>query len=204
MKGLQDQAPIRCWAFQERAITCGGWSASLQCLALRRRLAVVSGRLDQQPPGVTRPGLRDRSLTGLLVAAVLARHDTEEAHQLRRPRESLPVADLGAQPDRGERVDPAQAAQPADGLRPRRPGHEFADRALQAVAAHDQRVDPAEIVKQREMRSPVAELEAFELLLVTSAPVLAGPIKGDVVAQEQLCSDGGGRASGRRARPRVP
>ena len=102
-----------------------GWLsvlAAAERLSLRGRAAVVPGGLDQQPAGVPRAGLGDRALPALLTAGVLRRGQAEVAHQLPGLGEPLKLADLGAQSDRGERVDPAQAAQPGDRLLPGEPG----------------------------------------------------------------------------------
>ena len=75
-------------------------------------------------------------------------HQPEVAHQLPGPVEAGEVADLGGQPDRGERVDPAQAAQPGDGLRVWRARDELGDRRLErargaARACRSRRGSPA-------------------------------------------------------------
>ncbi len=70
-------------------------------------------------------------------------HQADVAHQLLGAGEALEVGDLCAQPDRRERVDPAQAAQPADLQRPRRAGQQRGDLALELVAAMHERVDRA-------------------------------------------------------------
>ena len=92
----------------------------LAVLAVGERLAdawaraVVPGGLDQQPAGVPGAGLGDRPEPALLPGRVLAWDQPDVAHQLLGAGEPLEVADLGAQPDRGQRVDAAQAPQPAD------------------------------------------------------------------------------------------
>ena len=57
------------------------------------------------------------------------------------------------------RVDAAQAAQPRDGLDPRRIRDQLVDRRLQRVAAHQQRVDRADVVGQRDLRAALAEID---------------------------------------------
>jgi hypothetical protein len=84
--------------------------------------------------------------------------ETEREASEREKPFPLQVADLSAQPDRRQRVDPAQAQQPPDGVRPRRTGYQLADRALQRVTADEQSVDRAEIVEHRELRGTVGEL----------------------------------------------
>jgi len=53
-------------------------------------------------------------LTAALTGRTLAGHQADEAHELLGRSESREVADLGCQPDRGERVDPPDATQPCD------------------------------------------------------------------------------------------
>ena len=65
-------------------------------------------------------GLRDRALRALLTGGTLGRDQPDEAHELRGRLEARPVgAELGDQPERGQRVNAAQAAQPRDQLAPR-------------------------------------------------------------------------------------
>ena len=109
--------------------------AALQGDAARRGLAVVPAGLDQQPAGVPGSGLGDRALSATLTGAVLRGHQPDVAHQLPGALKPREVADLGAQPGGGERVDPAQAAQPRDGLRVGRGRHELADGLLERAAA---------------------------------------------------------------------
>ena len=110
---VQVRCRRRC-ALQATAIASGG----LVLLAVAERAAdaragaVVPRRLDQQPPRVPGAGLGDRAEPALLPGRVLARDQPDVAHQLLGAGEALEVADLRAQPDRGQRVDAAQAAQP--------------------------------------------------------------------------------------------
>ena len=75
--------------------------------------AVVVGGLDQQPAGVGGAGLGDRPEPPLAAGGVLAGNDPEVGGELVGMIEAPPLADLRAQPERGQRVDPAQAPQPA-------------------------------------------------------------------------------------------
>jgi hypothetical protein len=101
--------------------------AALEGAAAARWAAVVPGRLDEQSAGVSGTGLGDRSLAAALAGGALRRHQSEVAAQVRGAREAGEVADLGAQADRGEGVDAAQAAQPGDGVGPGRLGDEPLD-----------------------------------------------------------------------------
>jgi len=97
-------------------------------------------RLDDQPPRVGRASVGDRPEPALLTGGVVARDDPDIRGELVGMIESLPLADLGAQPERGERVDPAQAAQPGDGVRARRARRQLGEVGLDLVTARDQHV----------------------------------------------------------------
>ena len=101
-------------------------------------MAVVIGGLDQQPPGVGGAGLGDRPQPALRAAGVLRGDDPEVGGELVGMIEALPLADLGAQPERGERVDPAQAPQPRGRVRTRRAERELGEVGLDLVTACDQ------------------------------------------------------------------
>src|SRR5207253_1983515 len=81
--------------------------------------ACVPGRLDQQPPDVAVADLRDRALSALLARGMLARHETDEGHELLGGAEAAEVADLTDERERGQRVNAAQTAQPSNELPPR-------------------------------------------------------------------------------------
>jgi hypothetical protein len=87
------------------------------------------------------------ALPALLAAGVLRRRQAEVAHQLPGLLKPLEVADLGAQPNGREGVDPAQAPQPGDRLFPWRAGNQLGDELLQRVAADHDRVDRAKVLK---------------------------------------------------------
>jgi len=74
--------------------------AALERRAEPGRAAVVPGGFDEQPPGVSAAGLRDRALAAGLAGAVLARHEPEVSHQPVGVLEAGEVADLDRQPDR--------------------------------------------------------------------------------------------------------
>ena len=54
--------------------------------------------------------------------------------------ESLPLADLGAQPQGGQCVDPVQTTQPRHGVRARSAQRELRELCLDLIAAGDQHV----------------------------------------------------------------
>src|SRR3954469_20324690 len=90
----------------------GGLARLALCELAARPLPkpVVPGRLDQQGGRGARARLGDRAQAPLVSGRVLRRHRAEVAHQLARATEALEVADLGAEPDCREGVDPAGSA----------------------------------------------------------------------------------------------
>src|SRR4029079_6876525 len=114
--------------------------AALEGHADRGVVAVVVSGLDQESAGVAGSGLGDRALAALVGGVVLGGHEAEVGAQRVGVREAREVADLGAQPDRRQRVDPAQAAQPGDRRGPRRLVGYLGELVLDAVAAGEQDV----------------------------------------------------------------
>ncbi|MDD7942030.1 NADP-dependent oxidoreductase [Actinomycetospora lutea] len=94
--------------------------------------------------------------------------------------EAVPVGDLDAQPGRGQRRDPPQAAQPPDrpGQRRLNRGHLF-DRGVEAVAARVHREHGVEGFVESELHP--AALEA-----VTAQPRLVRPGPGALVPDQAL------------------
>jgi hypothetical protein len=74
------------------------------------------------------------ALPPLLAARVLARGQAKKRPERLRP-EPVPVAQLDAQPERGQSRDPAQAAEAADDLGERRLAGELGDRPVERVPA---------------------------------------------------------------------
>jgi hypothetical protein len=124
-----------------------------------RWATLMPGGLDEQPPRVPRAGFGDRTLPAGLSGAVLGRDQPEVAHQLGGSLESGEVAHLGGEAYGVERVDPALAAQPRDGVRERREGHQFADRRFERVASDEGRVDRADVVGQRCLRAALVKVD---------------------------------------------
>ena len=124
--------------------------------------AVVVGGLDQQSAGVAGAGFGDRPLAALLAAGVFGGDDPDVGGELVGVVEAVKLADLGAQPERGERVDPAQAPQPADCAGERRVGRERRELLLDPVAAGDQYVVGVQVVGDRQLRGAVGEPQARE------------------------------------------
>ena len=89
--------------------------AALQLPAGPIRLAVMPGRLDQQPSGMAVAGLGDRPLDALETAGALG-GDQPEIGADGGAGEALPVADLDRQPERGQDPDPRrQPSRPTSG-----------------------------------------------------------------------------------------
>ena len=178
----------RCCAAQEIARTCGGWPAwrRLSASPLARRAAVVPGGFDQQPAAVPGPGLGDRALAALLARCVLRGNEAEVAHQERGTREAVKVADLRAEPDRAQRLDAAQAAQPCDRRSPRGVGNQLRDRRFERLATDQQRVDRADVVAQRDLRPALAEVDAGQPAAVMLRPGAGAALETTVVTQQQL------------------
>ena len=117
--------------------------ALTQCLADAGVRAVVPAGFHQQPSRVPGPGLGDLTETALLAGARLRRDEPDVAHELPGAGEPLEIADLGAQPDRGQRVDPAQAPQPSDLHLPQAAGQPPDEVALELLATMLERVNRA-------------------------------------------------------------
>src|SRR5439155_539988 len=77
---------------------------------------IVPGGLDEDPPRVTVTGFGQRAAALALARGILTRHEPEVRHEFARPAEALEVHDLGQENDRRQRVDPAEATEPAHGL----------------------------------------------------------------------------------------
>ena len=92
--------------------------AKLERLGDPRRPPVVLGSFDEQATSMTGAGLGDRTAPDRPGGGVLARHDAEIGRELGRVAEATKVANLGAEAERGQGADPAQAAQSGDRLRP--------------------------------------------------------------------------------------
>ena len=123
--------------------------AALERFTDRGAAAVVPGCLDQQPAGVRGAGLGDRPEPALAAGGVLGGDDPEVGGELVGMIEAAPLADLGTEPERGQRVDPAQAPQPRDRVRARDAERELCELGLDLIAAGDQHVVSVQVVRQR-------------------------------------------------------
>ena len=117
---------------------------------------------------------------------VLGGDDPEVGRELVGMIETLPLADLGAQPHRGQRVDPAQAPEPGDRVRARRADRELRELGLDLVAAGDQHVVGVQIVSQRRPRRVIGEPHRCQPRAVLARPRLPGPLPVDLAAQQEL------------------
>jgi len=81
--------------------------AARQMRGASRPATLVVGRLDQQSAGVVVAGLGDRALPAALTRGALRGHEAQVGHECGRSLETGEVADLGDQPDGGQRVDAA-------------------------------------------------------------------------------------------------
>jgi hypothetical protein len=106
---------------------------------------------------VKRAGLGDRALAAAFPGGVLGRHDPEKPRQPLRSLKAPEVADLGGQPARAERVDPAKAAQPGDRDRERRRRPRFLQPAIERIAPGDSGLHGREIVDEGRLRAWVVE-----------------------------------------------
>ena len=109
-------------------------AAPLERRAGAERSALVPGGLDQQPACVCVAGLGDRAQPAALAGRVLARRQAEERAERLRP-ESLPVAQLDRQGERGQRGDTTQTDEPAHDLGKGRLSGELDDRDVECVTA---------------------------------------------------------------------
>jgi hypothetical protein len=101
--------------------------------------------------------LGDRALSSLLAGGVLRRHQADEGHELLRRLEAAEVADLGDDPERGQRVHAAQAAQAGDERRPRPLRGRLGDRPLERRDAGVDEVDRVQVGVERQLRGGVLE-----------------------------------------------
>ena len=93
----------------------------------------------------TRPTHRPGSLTQI-------RRRTSEPEHL-RVRERIEVTDLGDEPDRGQRLDTAQAAKPSDQRRPRTLHGLLNDQGIQAISPGEQHLVMGQISPKTTSRS---------------------------------------------------
>lgn len=153
----------------------------------RGMAAVVPGRFDQQPPRVGRTSLGDRTLATLLAAGPLTGNETEEAGQQPRMRERREVADLGDQPDRGQRVDATQASQPADRRSPGPVRGLLGDQAVQAITTRQEHLVAGQILPENRLRQRVLKPDRAQPRQVPlRGPGCPGTREDQAPAQQQL------------------
>ena len=131
-------APLACgdqtrcsrrWAYQAIATACGGLAllAALELAADARRVAVVPGGLDEQPPGVARARPGDRAEPAVVARGVLGGDQAEIARKLPGLGEAGEVADLRAQADRGSVSTPRRQRSRATSLAQGEDGDQLRD-----------------------------------------------------------------------------
>jgi hypothetical protein len=156
----------QCWC----SLRCARQAISMSrgsCPAWRRArvapigwaVAVLVSGLDQQPPGMAGAGFGDRSLAAGVAGGSLRRDDPEEAGYLGWPWEASEAADLGAQPGRRERVDPAEAPQPRDRLGVGGSGDRAVERGEQCLPASEGELDAGKVVGERCLSTGILEAE---------------------------------------------
>jgi len=147
------------------------------------RAQVVPGGLDEQPAGVAGAALGDRTLPPALAGLVERGYEAEPGDELRRPREAGEVADLRCEHERGQRVDPTEAARAGEGRPPlaleREPGEALVERGF----AGDQPVDGGERVQVGELGRRFLEALTGEPLAVPLRP--GARLRVDASVQEQ-------------------
>ena len=125
--------------------------AARELLADGRPPARVPGGLDQEAADVAVSDLGDRALAAHFARGVLRGHQPDEGHELLGAAETAEVADLGDERERGQGLDPAQAAQPGDELAPRALLGRLPDRPLQRLDPPVDEVDRVQVGVERDL-----------------------------------------------------
>lgn len=125
--------------------------ATLKLVADARPAARVPGRLDEQASHMGIADLGDRALPALVARGALGGDEADEGHELLRPLEAREVADLDGKCECGQRVDTAQAAQPADERAPRPLLGALADRLLERTDAVVDEVERVQVGVEGEL-----------------------------------------------------
>ena len=152
----------------------------------RRLVAVVVRGLDEQPPRVRRAGLGDRALFAVLAGGVLARHDADVRSDAAWVRETAQLADLGAEPERGDRVDPAQTAQPCDRHRPRALRALQHDLLIERGTALLKQRDRGQVVLKHDLRDAVIHLQRAQPAPVHGPPRRSRPREPHLASRKEL------------------
>jgi hypothetical protein len=136
-------------------------------------VSVLPGGLHQNVATPAVAGLGDGPLVLAIAGRVLARDEAKLGHELSRALKASPVANLGSQGHRGERVDATEAAQAVDDGLVGSAERELLDLLVEVISATDL------VVEQREILTEHPAVVGFEMTLVWEAlepvPVLAGP-----------------------------
>lgn len=94
------------------------------------------------------------------------------------------IADLGNEPDRAERVDPAQAPKPSNEWRPPLLDGVYLDQSVEAVATGEQHLVAADVLTEDGVCERLVEADLGQPLELAFRPRLAGP-DPDVAATQQ-------------------
>ena len=156
-------------------------------------LAVVPGRLDQQPAGVGVPGLGDRALGALPAGGGLGGHQPEVGTD-GGSGEPMPVTDLDGQPEPGQRGHPTQTTQPAHHRGVLAAHSHLGDRVIQPVPAGRGEQHRLERGIERQLQPRQREMLPAQPLLVHPGPRMPTGIQ-DPLAQQQFSTTDAGTAS---------
>jgi hypothetical protein len=118
------------------------------------------------------PAFGDRPLPSLLSGAALAGHEPDEAHERLGRLETGEVADLHHDPERGQRVDPAQAAQPGDQAGPLALLGDIGEPAVERLDAAVDQVERLQVAIERELLRGLVEALLAEPLAPPGPPRL--------------------------------
>ena len=138
-------------------------------------VAVVVRGFDQQPACVAGAGFGDRALAALGVRGSLGWDDPQEPGEQGGSREPSPVADLCREPGTGERVDPAEAAQPGDHGGVAGVGDRVLERSDQCASATSEQLDRGEVVNERALRAGIFEIVGAQPGQMLGRPRAAAP-----------------------------
>ena len=145
---------------------------------------IVPRRFHQQPPDQRVARARDTATSMFLAARVFTRHETEIRHQRARRLEPPKVMQLGQDQDRGQRVDPSEAPQPADRLAIRRRLRDLGEPSVELDEARLQVIDRQQIVVDDHALRGVRPVQTVDPLAMGLRPI--APAKVQAAAQQQL------------------
>ena len=130
-------------------------------------------------------GLGHPATDASVAGGVLGDGEAEEAHHLPRGGEAAEVADLGEQPERGQRRDATEAGEPADRVAPGMARSDLLELAVDRGELRVERVEVAEHVLERGVRERVVKSLAAHPGAVLERPGLL-PFTVDAPVAQQL------------------